>query len=268
MSQISQNFHSKAIAGGIEATKDTLALDGFARFSLPDTSRSFFGHLNEACFALEPDPYGDGQTRFRSYARAMMLPWEDRKEWFPSTIRHESTTPLNEYYQGDFNPEIGDRSRYFPVLDPLISRSTELSDVIAHDFAKTTWSSLDLTNPIQVGVALMRLYTTSETPEAKITPDCLHQDGEHYTFIHLIDRHNVIGGENAIAPVSWVGNRPDKVPRPELLARFTLEHRLDSYGVHDPKVSHHVSGIQMQEGQSEGWRHTLVIDFTPMSPRF
>ena len=269
MSQIHLNRElSSPTDAGVEAVPGAgLQLHGFEPFRLNESYSTFFATLHQTCLDLEADPYGDGSTRFRCYGRALLLPWSKALHWFPNTCNSDGRE-ASEYYQGDFNPELGDKSRLFPPLPAQICNSGDLAEVIVDNFDRTVWQGFDRSAPIQVGVALMRLYVNRTYPIAKITPDCLHQDGEHYTFIHLIDRCGISGGDNTVAEVSQVGKLPVDTPAGRIRASVTLEERLESYAVHDPQVSHHVSGVVLDGAATEGWRHTLVIDFTPMSPRF
>ena len=77
----------------------------------------------------------------------------------------------------------------------------------------------------------------------------------HFTFIHLIERHGITGGESLVA---------DNDKRP--LVRMTLDDRLDTVTLSDKDVYHHVEPIEVAPGESEGYRDVLLIDFTPMHP--
>ena len=95
----------------------------------------------------------------------------------------------------------------------------------------------------------------------------LHQDGEPYTFAHLIYRRDAEGGENVIATPQCAGSIPDDVAAEGILDRFVLHRPLDSYGVKDDLVSHYVAPVTVAAGAVTAERAVLLIDFTPMTQR-
>lgn len=60
-------------------------------------------------------------------------------------------------------------------------------------FAESIWSM-----PVDVGVHAIRYVPRPGFPVVP-TPNQLHKDGESYTFIHLIRRRGITGGENLVA---------------------------------------------------------------------
>ena len=62
---------------------------------------------------------------------------------------------------------------------------------------------------------------TEKYPVSKTTPNSFHQDGHKFSFVHLVQRRNAIGGENVIAAHArrYSGLQPDDVPAEDVLAR-------------------------------------------------
>lgn len=65
------------------------------------------------------------------------------------------------------------------------------------------------------------MQPTEEHPVSKTTPNSLHQDGHKFSFVHLVQRRNAIGGENVIAAQGgrYSGQQPSEVPAEDVLAR-------------------------------------------------
>ena len=112
-----------------------------------------------------------------------------------------------------------------------------------------------------LSVHFIKLCVKKEGDRATSSPDCLHQDGEPFTFAHLIERSNVIGGTNAIAIPEAAGNKPEDVDNNDLIEVFEITEPLESYGVYDPKVSHYVSPIKKGNGNQIGVRSVILIDY-------
>lgn len=108
----------------------------------------------------------------------------------------------------------------------------------------------------------MRLQALPGKP-SRSTPDCLHRDGQPYTAVHLVSRHDVTGGLNYIAPPRYSGRNVDELPA-DALTTFTLTEPLDSYIVDDAAVCHHVSAVGCAPGAASGSRTVMLIDFSPI----
>ena len=87
------------------------------------------------------------------------------------------------------------------------------------------------------------------------SPNCLHKDGEPYTYVHLLKRDGIVGGESLVA---------DNSKQP--LFEVTLHDLLDTLVVRDETVFHHVKPIRVLPDSEEGYRLVLLIDFTPLKP--
>lgn len=219
---------------------------------------------------LPGDPHSRNEGRFRRFGRGVLLPWNDEFHWMPETLVNMpdgTTCSVNHYQQGMHNPEFIGMVRHMPGLTESVRRNSLLTELIKFDFSQTTWSEVELCWPIHVGVHLIRLSVGSPGGRAVATPDMLHQDGEPYTFAHLIYRRDAEGGENVIATPACAGSSPNDVAPESVLDRFTLRHPLDSYGVKDDLVSHYVAPVTVAAGAETGERAVLLIDFTPMTQR-
>lgn len=97
-----------------------------------------------------------------------------------------------------------------------------------------------------------------------ISPDCFHQDGEPFTFAHLVRRaSDTCGGINYIGSVDVRNRALNDVLDDEIIARFELREFMDSFAVHDPRVSHYVTPIRKATSHGEdAERCIILIDFS------
>ena len=70
------------------------------------------------------------------------------------------------------------------------------------------------------------------------SPDVLHQDGEPFTFVHLVRRDNAVGATTAVAIPDVAGKKPEDVDPATIHTQFELLQPLESYGVLASKVAH------------------------------
>nr|WP_308217849.1 MULTISPECIES: 2OG-Fe dioxygenase family protein [Staphylococcus] len=136
-----------------------------------------------------------------------------------------------------------------------------LNEIIKANYKETFWSEEDKFSPIHVGVQFVKLYVEKDGDKAISSPDCLHQDGEPFTFAHLIERTNITGGTNAIAIPEVAGNKPEEVNNNDLIEVFEITQPLESYGVYDPDVSYYVSPVEKGSGNNIGVRSVILIDY-------
>ncbi len=201
--------------------------------------------LEGAYERLPLDRYCVERNRRRRHSRFVLLPWEP----------HISHRPMSTYLQKrELNPDDGGMARKFEILEPDTARNPLVLALMNFDFMNAPFSVEDLSFPFDVGIHLIRVEASPGTPGTS-SPDCLHKDGEPFTFIHLIKRFQVEGGRNIIAD-------NDK----ETLAAVTLSHRLETIAVSDRDVYHQVEKIETSCGADRGFRDVLLIDFTPMKP--
>lgn len=251
--------------------KGSLEHQGYTRFYLAEQMPELdwatrLAELGREFADLPQDPYAHGLHRYRRYSRAATFPWTEHLEWIPER-RDERGVPIAEYFQGDYNPDFASTYRRFPALSPTAKSNPLLERMIRFDFGQTFWSPRDRSLPIHVGVHLVKLMCQRQKEEAVSSPDHLHQDGEPFTFAHLITRHNVLGGLNTIASPDCAGVSPEHIAPEFILAQFELTRPLESYGVCDRMVSHHVSRVRCGSSTEPAERGVVLIDFTPMTPR-
>lgn len=242
-----------------------LQQEGFVKFNISDeieVSKKDLENLQTEFIDLPEDDYALGLNRFRRYSRAVIIPGENRIEWIHD-MEDENGEKISEYFQGTFNPEFTDEYRCFPSLTEKAKQNNLLNQIIQIDFEKTYWEERDLLLPVHVGVHFVKLKVEEDDQEAVSSPNHLHQDGEPFTFAHLISAVNLDGGSNAIATPRYAGALPETVPATDLLAEFKLENPLESYGVSDKKVSHYVSSIKKDKPGVVAERAVILIDFMP-----
>lgn len=209
---------------------------------------------------LPEDDYAPGLNRYRRYSRALVLPTSGTMEWLP-TVKRDGRE-YAAYFQGKFNPEHSASYREFSSIEENIQNNKLLREIIMADYHETFWEEEEMIMPIHVGVHFVKLLVKNEDEKAVSSPDCLHQDGEPFTFAHLIKRENVKGGTNAIGIPAIKGSRPEDVAEENIREIFELKKPLESYGVYDSKVSHYVSPVEMGDGTEEtGIRSIILIDY-------
>lgn len=241
-------------------------------------------HLTEPWEALKSsfahlplDRHSSDGNRFRRYSQFIALPWRHTFELLPPVWDARRGEEVTEYFQDtSYNPTDGGQSRTFAALAPSQRQNPFLTWLLEYDLRQIPWTVKELHKPLLVGVHQVK-HVASTGRAAASSPDCLHQDGEPFTFVHLIERSaNVVGGINTIAPTCYKNRQPSDVPPHDILAQFTLTNFLDSFVVADARVCHHVSAIDVmpapedaahRRGGNSGVRSVLLIDFTPLVPR-
>ncbi|WP_210133578.1 2OG-Fe dioxygenase family protein [Staphylococcus sp. GDY8P197P] len=241
-----------------------LQKDGYSRYDLMK-SLNYEGieqDYNEilAYFAdLPEDDYSPNLNRYRRYSRAIVLPGTEDVFWLPTIERNG--VDYSAYFQGKFNPEHSGSYREFHSIDENIRSNKLLNDIIIANYHETFWNEEDKILPIHVGVHFVKLYVENDGDKAVSSPNCLHQDGEPFTFAHLIERKNIVGGTNAIAVPEAAGNNPEDTDENNIIEVFEMENPLESYGVYDPNVSHYVSPVEKGSEQGTGLRSVILIDY-------
>lgn len=214
---------------------------------------------------LPLDPYGEpGLNRYRRHTSAVFLPWKRELHWLPKA-RNPEFGEVAHYSQGSYNPEHPDMNRWFPAVSARAEANPLLREIVFFDFGQTHWSVNELHRPLHVGVHFIKLRVESGDGRAVSSPNHLHQDGEPFHFAHLVYKRNAAGGTNYVADPECAGSQPHEIPPGRLLDRFDLEEPLESYGIHDEMVSHHVDPIRRAGGPGPGERAVVLVDITPMT---
>jgi hypothetical protein len=227
-----------------------LLADGFSQIKkteilMSQSLNQSLGELIAACQYLPTDSYCEKKNRFRRHSRFTYLPWADRLLLSPP-IAYQQTTTLN--------PNANGVARRFASLTPQIAKNRFLHQLIRADFAVLPFDPADLLYPIDCGVHVIRMEARQDV-DGTSSPDCLHKDGEPFTYVHLLQREDVFGGESVIAD----NNK-------NILFEDTLSDPLDSIVVCDESVYHQVRRVKVSQGKQMGFRTALLIDFTPMKP--
>lgn len=238
---------------------------GFSADQCPED----FQQLAAAFAGLPEDPYAPGGKRFRRYSRLVYLPWNEGLFWIPG-IPDNRYGSVAEYHQGRYNPDFTQLRRRFPEVPEMLQRNALLLQIIRSDIAQLQWLEEMTRTPIYIGLHMVKLAVGNRGDVAVSSPNCLHQDGgaNMFTFAHLVDCHNVVGGENVIATPESAGRQPEELAPEAIHAQFTLAEPLETYVVHDHRVSHHVSPVRLGDAPGPGQRSILIIGVAPFVPDF
>ena len=251
-----------------------LRLHGFTRYSEADLGldgtdwADGLRQLADVFADLPADPYAPEANRFRRFSRAVYLPWTEEMSWIPG-IPDDSFGTVAEFDQAGYNSEFNASRRRFAEIPATLRDDPLLFYLIRFDLAQVRWLSELTFKPVHVGVHLVKLSAPGPTDVASSSPNCLHQDGGSatFTFVHLIDRRNAVGGENVIAAPEHAGTLPEHLPPAAVISRFTLLEPLDTFAVHDPRVGHYVSPVRRGDGSGPGERCALLVGLTPLTPK-
>lgn len=210
---------------------------------------------------LQKDPYAPQETiRKRSYGNAIILPWEaDKLYWLP-TAKHDGKEKSG-YDQGSNNPD-HDSIRYFNALSKAFKATEFINELVLEDYNHTFGLSEHYL-PIYVGVHLVSVSCTNNAKPGFSSPDCFHQDGEPFTFAHLVNRsENAVGGKNYIAGTAIRNKTLPEVSDSDIIHEFQLDGFMDSFAVCDDLVSHYVDHLYMKDPSSPVERTMILIDFS------
>ena len=252
--------------------REALLEDGYAHYVIRPGRASLDKEIEllRSEFAkLELDPYApSGANRYRRYGNGVILPWCDKAtpHWIPA-LKGSGGQRLAAYGQGSFNPD-HQCSRQFPCLSEDVMECALLLDLIREDYSNTFWASSGQALPLYFGVHFIKLTSCGPDDWGVSSPNCFHQDGETFTFAHLIHRsHNMGGGINYIAAPELRDTALEDVRPDQIISEFTLVNPLDSFVVHDPRVSHYVSPVRMaSDGDFDAMvceRCMVLVDFSP-----
>ena len=221
--------------------------------------------LQSAADKAPVDPYSDGLRR-RYYRTAILYPWTMAIHFDDVFIGADGTKFVPYYQAAEINSEANGTERRFPPLPTVLEHDRMLLALIRAFFAMLPGEMIERRLPIRVGIHLIRLFSDGRRI-ALPSPNTLHTDGEPWTAITLIDRVNVTHGtaKSFVARRDRRGNQPQDVSPEDIYFERTLSTPLESVIVDDARVSHAVTGCLGADGK-EGWRTSLLIDFSPMYP--
>jgi hypothetical protein len=212
-------------------------------FYISPPLRAALGAFLSECSDLPADKYSEEGTRKRRHTRLILLPWQQQLLCWPK----------NSYFQeATVNHDAAGIAREFEPLTNSMLENEFLREMILTDFHQLPFAAADLQQPFDVGIHVIKTVPRQNQP-AVASPNRLHKDTEPFTFIHLLERENIVGGENIIT---------DNSKEPMFIA--TLANLMDTIVVKDDAVYHHVMPINLADPQAAGFRTVLLIDFTPM----
>lgn len=223
------------------------------------------GELQEFFRSLPPDRYEPESNRYRRHARAVYLPWTGTLSWLPD-IEDAEHGPVVDYDMQGYNAEFAGVRRRFPAIPPAVRENPIVQRVVRFDLEQTMWMEGFGATPLNVGVGCVLLSVAHTDAEAVSTPNILHQDGGavSFTFIHLVVRRNVVGAVNVIAPTRCVGLLPSEISPRLIESEFTLEQPLDTFAVHNSRVSHYVSPVRRGPGTGPAERGIVIVAVSPL----
>lgn len=211
------------------------------KFSVPVELAPELNKLVEEFNDLPLDPYSADCIRRRRYGRFVYLPWA-------GSITEQVISP---YLQpSSYNITHGDLERHFAGLTAHVVSNEFFLQLIRLDFELSAFPESAQRLPIDVGVHMVAYEPTRAVP-AVAAPNRLHRDGEPYTFVHLMRRNGVEGGENVVA------NNVEQE-----IGGCILRERLDTFAVRDDAVLHTLKEVRLASQSSSGVRAVLIIDFT------
>lgn len=252
------------------ALVEALDRDGYIRlghefFESPDaeTAKARAVFL-ESCSELPWDEAAVEANRRRRYGTFVLLPWSGTLESVPPMWDARRGAFVSRYVQAaDLNPEQNGNVRVFAPLTADLAGNPFLLWLIRKAFGLVAPDFEG--RPVWVGCHVIRLLATPKV-QGRSSPDLVHRDGEPYTMAVLIDRTDVVGGENIIATMDAEGLHPAAIDPRSVLAKFTLESPWEGWMLCDERVAHYVSPVEARAGAVGGSRTVLLLDFTPMNP--
>lgn len=191
---------------------------------------------------LEPDRYLERGATFRRrrYGRYFWSPVKNALKPLPNDV----------YFQPkEANSYAGGIDRVFaPLLADTVDNPF-LGALVRLTFSYLPLSSERLSATWEVRIHQIRVVASPEQP-GKPAPEGIHQDGTDFLTLHLVRRHNIMGGETTIYDL-------DREP----IQSMTMRETLDSLILEDPRIMHGVTQVYPADGQSVGIRDLLGIDF-------
>jgi hypothetical protein len=196
---------------------------------------------------LETDRFLQGGAKFRQRRYG-------RYRWSPATDALEALAQEPYYQPADENSYAGGIAREFAPL-----RADTVNNPFVHALVRATFACLPLAAGQQnktweVRIHQIRIVATPETPGLP-APEGIHQDGTDFLTLHLVRRHNIVGGETTIYDL-------ERQP----IEHCTLRETLDSLILEDPRIMHGVTPVDSADGRNLGIRDLLGVDFLCRPP--
>ena len=152
--------------------------------------------------------------------------------------------------------------------------SSEIPDKIVHSTVMpeimdlvtllTHFSDFDRCRPCLVGIHFTLQQVDGTYPEAPVSPNCMHEEGEMLDFLIIVGRKNFGGSIIYIGEANLANEKISSVPTGKLQEKFVLERPFDGFCVEDVRVSHGVAPVQLTSGTASGYRRKMHVDVTPL----
>ncbi|CAN7656830.1 2OG-Fe dioxygenase family protein [Caballeronia sp. LjRoot34] len=220
--------------------------------------------LIELAKSLGADPYAKNCSRYRCLHRGVFIPSKGALIFTPSSVDEVTGEKFNSYLQGEENQEHANLERRFSPMPVKMQRNTALRDLVKRDFRVTPFSDGE-DDAYAVTFHVIR-HVVAQGEKAASSPDLIHTDDVLLSFVHVLERTNVVGGVNCIARIRHEGKAWNTVPIEDVLAQTTVTEPFDGYAFIDDAVGHYVSPIEVAAGHVEGARTVLIVDFAPLRP--
>jgi hypothetical protein len=269
------NRHRQEIEKVLMAMRDHFESRAFAHldsssvFSAlsPEVLHYLFLFAEEAHLApIDRNPGGAEARRSREYATLLYgrrTAVENRLTVMPSFLDDDGA-PFTAYLQPPgANPEHSEERRFQPIPDRLLKDPAlvMLIEILLRMIHRRLFPD-NGRGWIKVGLHLIKLSAEGELPGIS-SPNRTHIDGEFVTFVILLERKNVIGGESLVARREHKGQHPDEVPDRDRLYETTMTEPFEILAVDDRRVAHHVAPV-FAKRNTTGHRSVLLVDFTPI----
>jgi hypothetical protein len=191
---------------------------------------------------LEPDRYLEQGAKFR-------LRRYGRYRWEPASDALVSL-PHEPYFQpAEENTYAGGVSRDFGPLRPETIHSPFVHAMVRAVFACLPIPGERRRERWEVRIHQLRIVASAGAPSFP-TPEGIHQDGTDFLTLHLMRRDNISGGDSTIYDL-------DRTP----VFHCTMREVLDMLVLEDPRVMHSATPVLSADGQSEGVRDIMGVDF-------
>jgi hypothetical protein len=213
-----------------------------AAWAIDGELQAHWDRLCEDWDHLEPDRYLEGGAKFR-------LRRYGRFSWSPAESALTALPPERYFQPKDENPYAGGIEREFA---PLLTETVQ--NPFLHALVQSTFACLPLPEERrrktwEVRIHEIRIVASPQEPGLP-APEGIHQDGTDFLTLHLVRRHNVVGAESTIYDLN---RKP--------IQSYTMRESLDSLILEDPRIMHGVTPVHSADGQTEGMRDLLGVDF-------
>jgi hypothetical protein len=224
-----------------------IASQGFAwipraAWSIGPQLEPHWQRLGEDWDHLELDRYlkHGAKFRLRRYGRYF---------WSPASDALAALPPEPYFQPEDENSYAGGITRDFAPL-----RTDTVNNPFLHALVCSTFACLPVAGNRQdatweVRIHQIRIVASLDEPGLP-APEGVHQDGTDFLTLHLVRRHNIVGGETTIYDLE---RRP--------IQRYTMRETLDSLILEDSRIMHGVTPVYPASGRTLGTRDLLGVDF-------